>query len=114
MKNEIKPPQVNLFESIRQIDENGNEFWMARQLSKVLKYADFRNFQTVIEKAQKECINNGQVMVNHIVELTEMVSIRSGAIRKMQSYKFACLLILCLNLQRCILILYGITICDTI
>ena len=51
MPNQISKNNLSLFEQIRQTDANGNEFWMARQLAKVLDYADFRNFVIVINKA---------------------------------------------------------------
>ena len=51
MAKEISKQQAGLFEKIRNTDENGNEFWMARQLSKLLDYTDFGNFAGVIEKA---------------------------------------------------------------
>lgn len=69
----------NLFEDIKQTDENGNDFWMARQLSKVLEYADFRNFLSVIEKAKVACVNSGQDINNHLVEANEVVTAGSGA-----------------------------------
>ncbi|MCY7291726.1 MAG: hypothetical protein LH615_06020 [Ferruginibacter sp.] len=51
MAKEISKNNLSLFEQIRQTDANGNEFWMARKLAKVLDYADFRNFKPVIDKA---------------------------------------------------------------
>lgn len=96
MSKELTNPHNNLFEQIRQIDENGNEFWMARKLSKVLEYTDFRNFSSVISKAIEACNNSGQLVENHIVEANEMVAIGSGAERLMPSYKlsrYACYLI---------------------
>ena len=39
------------FESIKHVDDYGNEFWFARELQKVLEYKDWRNFQKVIDKA---------------------------------------------------------------
>lgn len=86
----------NLFEQIKNTDENGNEFWMARQLSKALEYTDFRNFNGVIEKAKEACKNSDQAVENHIVEANEMVAIGSGAERLLPSYKlsrYACYLI---------------------
>ncbi len=41
----------NIFENIKHIDEYDNEFWLARELQKVLEYKDWRNFQKVINKA---------------------------------------------------------------
>jgi len=96
MAKEMTEQHHNLFEQIKQTDENGNEFWMARQLSKALEYTDFRNFSSVIEKAKEACRNSGQPLENHIVEANEMVSIGSGAERLMASYKlsrYACYLI---------------------
>lgn len=84
------------FEEIKHIDANGNEFWYARTLAKVLDYADYRNFVTVIEKAKKACENSGQNVTDHIVETNEMVSIGSGAKREMESFalsRYACYLI---------------------
>lgn len=67
------------FEQIKHTDDNGNEFWMARQLAKALEYTDFRNFISVIEKAKEACKNSGQKIENHLVDVNEMVSIGSGA-----------------------------------
>ena len=42
----------NIFENIKHIDEYGNEYWYARELSKVLEYKDWRNFLKVLNKAK--------------------------------------------------------------
>ena len=89
MAKEIIKQGNSLFEQIKQIDENGNEFWYARQLAKVLEYTDFRNFTGVIKKAKEACVNSGQEVSNHSVEANEMVSIGSGAEREMPSFKFS-------------------------
>ena len=96
MAKEISKQALSVFEQIRQTDENGNEFWAARQLAKTLEYTDFRNFLSVIEKAKEACKNSGQEVENHLVEFNEMVSIGSGAEREMNSYKlsrYACYLV---------------------
>jgi DNA-damage-inducible protein D len=96
MNNRIISPNKTIFEQIKQIDENGNEFWGARKLSKVLEYTDFRNFISVIDKAKEACLNSKQLIENHLVEFNEMVAIGSGAQREMNSFKlsrFACYLI---------------------
>ncbi len=38
------------FENIKHIDDNGDEFWLARELQIVLEYTEWRNFGKVIEK----------------------------------------------------------------
>lgn len=96
MEHELSNHNLSLFEKIRQTDEKGNEFWMARQLAKVLEYTDFRNFSSVVAKAIEACKNSGQPAENHVVEFDEMVAIGSGAEREMPSYKlsrYACYLI---------------------
>ena len=42
----------NIFENIKHIDEYGNEYWYARELSKFLEYKDWRNFLKVLNKAK--------------------------------------------------------------
>jgi len=83
---EIEISDYKTFEDIKQIDVNGNEFWYARALSKVLDYTDFRNFTKVIDKAKKSFENSGQNPSDHIVEVNEMVEIGSNAQREISSY----------------------------
>ena len=49
----------NIFENIKHIDEYGNEYWYARELSKVLEYRDWRNFLKVLNKSKEACKNSG-------------------------------------------------------
>jgi len=96
MAKEISKKGLSVFEQIKQTDEQGNEYWGARQLAKALEYSDFRNFTSVINKAKEACKNSGQSIKNHLVEFNEMVSIGSGAEREMASYRlsrYACYLI---------------------
>ena len=93
---DIEKKHYQTFDSIKKTGPDGEEFWMARQLSKILDYAEFRNFLPVIERAKKACKNSDQQIKNHFVEMHEMVSIGSGTERKMESYalsRYACYLI---------------------
>lgn len=84
------------FEDIKHIDADGNEFWYARELQKVLEYKDFRNFELVIYKAMDSCKNSAKNVSDHFVDVTEMVSLGSNARRGFPSYKlsrYACYLI---------------------
>lgn len=51
--NQFKTNNNQTFEEIKHIDENGIEFWYARDLQKVLDYKEWRKFDGVIEKAKK-------------------------------------------------------------
>lgn len=96
MENQLSNPNQTVFEQIKETDENGNEFRGARKLSKILDYAEFRNFIPVIERAKEACKNSGQSHLHHFVDYHEMVGIGSGAKRQMESVKlsrYACYLI---------------------
>lgn len=84
------------FEGIRQLDPDGNEFWLARQLAKVLDYSQYRHFLPVIERAKEACVNSGQPVVDHIEDVLTMVDIGSGAKRQVEDFRlsrYACYLI---------------------
>ncbi|MDH2999031.1 damage-inducible protein D [Pasteurellaceae bacterium LFhippo2] len=87
---------VQTFEGIKHLDEQGNEFWSARELSKLLDYLEYRNFQPVVEKAKIACEQSQQAVSDHFVEFHEMVKIGSNATRKLSNVKlsrYACYLI---------------------
>ena len=86
MPKQISKNNLSLFEQIRQTDAKGNEFWMARQLAKVLDYADFRNFVAVINKAIEACKNSNYDVKDHLVKATEVVAVGSGATHSYPSY----------------------------
>ena len=92
MSKEMTP-----FEAIRRTNPAGNEFWSSRDFAKVLGYADYRNFQTVIESARTACFNSGMRVEDHFVEVTEMVEIGSSAQRGLKSVmmsRYACYLVI--------------------
>ncbi len=94
--NEIEKYNENIFESIRHIDEYGNEYWYARELMKVLDYSKWNNFAGGIDKAKNACINSNINVTDHFADIGKMVSIGSGAKRKQKDYKlsrYACYLI---------------------
>ena len=96
MSNELDKKSQTIFEQIKRIDENGNEFWSARDMSKVLEYSEYRHFKAVIEKAKKACKNSNYKIEDHFENILEMVAIGSGAKRKTDSVKlsrYACYLI---------------------
>ena len=86
-KKEVTTYSQQTFEKIKHIDENGNEFWYARELQKALEYTEYGKFLPVIEKAIEACRKTGFDEGNHFAHVSEMVRIGSGAERKMDSYK---------------------------
>lgn len=94
--NEVKQYSESIFESIKHIDENGQEYWEARELQKVLEYKEWRKFENVIEKAMTTCELSKYNVPDHFVQLDKMVYIGSNAKRKIKDYKlsrYACYLI---------------------
>lgn len=84
------------FEDIKHIDEDGIEFWNARELQLVLSYKEWRKFENVINKAKESCKNSDISTFDHFVDADKMVQIGSGAERKQKDYKltrYACYLI---------------------
>ncbi len=84
------------FEDIKHIDENGIEFWYARELMICLNYSKWSNFKKVISKAIKSCENSDISTFDHFADVSKMVQIGSEAQREQQDYKltrYACYLI---------------------
>ena len=73
MSKELKKEAQTVFEQIKRKDEDGNEFWSARDLFKVLDYNEYRNFKPVIEKAQEACLNSGYSVSDHFVDFHEEI-----------------------------------------
>lgn len=96
MNKNLEHTHHQTFEGIKQTNSAGEEFWLARQLGKILDYSEYRNFLPVIEKAKKSCANSGQPVSDHFVEIHEMIEIGKGGQREMPSYalsRYACYLI---------------------
>jgi DNA-damage-inducible protein D len=96
MKNELSKKHTTLFESIKAIDENGNEYWGARKLSKVLDYSEYRHFLPVIERAKEACANSGHAVDDHFEDYLEEIEHGKGAKQEYDSVKlsrYACYLI---------------------
>ena len=63
----------SLFENIKHIDENGSEYWKARELQVVLGYKEWRYFSAVIEKAQIACSQSNNKINFHFGVSTKIV-----------------------------------------
>lgn len=84
------------FEDIKHIDENGVEFWYARELMNCLNYSKWSNFKKVISKAMESCKNSNISVFDHFADVGKMVQIGSKAQREQKDYKltrYACYLI---------------------
>ena len=77
-------------------EQDGVEYWLARELQELLGYADWRNFLNAIDKAKESCKTASEAVSDHFVDVTKMVPIGSGAERKQDDFmltRYACYLI---------------------
>ncbi len=94
--HQIKKYSEKTFESIKHLDEYGNEYWYARELMVALEYKRWDKFSNVINHAKIACEKSNNQVENHFSHLGKMVSIGSGAKRKQIDYqlsRYACYLI---------------------
>mgnify|MGYP004636812139 FL=1 len=85
--NKIKEYTEKMFEEIKHIDEYGNEYWCARELSKVLEYRDWRNFLKVLKKAKEACENSGIDVDVQLVEVNKLSKRNNNAVAIIQDFK---------------------------
>ncbi len=93
--NNITNYNESIFESIKHIDENGREYWYARELQKVLEYRKWENFHKVIKQAIVSCETSNYNVLDHFPEVGKMVK-TGDSYRKIDDYKlsrYACYLI---------------------
>ena len=77
----------NIFENIKNIDQYGEEYWYARELSKVLEYKDWRNFLKVLNKAKEACKNSGFNVDEQLVEVNKLSKRNNNATANIQDFK---------------------------
>ena len=77
------------FENIKNMDEYGNEYWFAREFSKILEYSDWRNFLKVLNKAKESCKNSGFNVDEQLVEVNKLSKRNNNATVNIQDYKLS-------------------------
>ena len=84
------------FEDIKHIDENGVEFWYARELMLILQYSNWQNFEKIIDKAKISCENSDISVFEHFTDVSKTIKMPKGAKKTILDYKltrYACYLI---------------------
>jgi DNA-damage-inducible protein D len=77
-------------------EKDGIEFWLARDLQKLLGYDKWDNFSKVIEKAKESCRNSGFEIMDHFPDVGKTISMPKGASKEIEDYlltRYACYLI---------------------
>ena len=94
--NELKECTEKMFEDIKHIDEEGKEYWLARELQSTLGYHQWRSINDLIKKAKVACKDSKYNIDDHFALYRKMVDIGSKTRRKVIEYKlsrYACYLI---------------------
>ena len=84
------------FEDIKHIDENGVEFWYARELMPILQYSNWQNFEKIIDKAKISCKNSGISVFEHFIDVSKLSKRANNAEVEIKDYeltRYACYLI---------------------
>ncbi len=93
----IKEFKNNTFEQIKHMDEDGNEYWLARELQLALQYNQWRNFELVINKAKENCANSNINILDHFADISKTIEMPKNAIKQVNDYKvsrYGCYLIM--------------------
>ena len=84
----------NFEDYAHQID--GEEFWLARELQTLLGYAQWRNFEQVIDKAKIACETAGHSSSDHFADVSKTIPMPKGAEKEIDDLmltRYACYLI---------------------
>src|SRR5260370_34069592 len=81
------------FDAIRLFDEQGNEYWSARDLQELLGYLTWERFEDALERASIACNNSGEEPSGHFVNAAKPIISGKGREQDIKDYhltRYAC------------------------
>jgi len=89
-------PHLSPFDAVRQVDEDGNEYWSARDMARLLEYAKWDKFKVALGRAQKACERSGERVSDHFLQSGKLIRAGKGAHRTVEDHhlsRYACYLL---------------------
>ena len=93
--SELRAKEYRRFEEIKQVRNDGTEFWSARELAVALDYNKWENFAKVIKRAMIACENSGHAVAYDFPEVRKIVEagVTKKPILDYELTRYACYLI---------------------
>jgi DNA-damage-inducible protein D len=94
--NDLVKYSEETFESIKHVNEYGQEYWLARELQPILDYSQWRNFNEAIDRAKLACQNSGIDPSDHFAEVSKTIPMPKNASKDIPDFmlsRYACYLI---------------------
>ena len=88
--SELKAREYKRFEDIKHVRADGSEYWLARELSIELDYAQWRNFTKVLDKAKLACMNSGLDIDDHFAEVSKTIQMPKSATKNVPGRTHVC------------------------
>ena len=76
--------------------QNGVEYWLARELQELLGYTQWRNFLNTVDKAKESCKTTGEAVLDHFADVSKTIPMPKGASKEVDDImltRYACYLI---------------------
>jgi DNA-damage-inducible protein D len=77
-------------------EQDGIEYWLARELQQLLGYSEWRNFVNAVDKAKESCKTSGEAVSDHFVDVNKTIPMPKGAVKIIEDImltRYACYLI---------------------
>lgn len=71
MTNLSQLDNTSPFDSIRRLDQQGNEYWFATELLSLLGYKSWHRTKDTVKRAIASCQNSGQVVSTHFTDVAK-------------------------------------------
>lgn len=86
MNTEVVTTMKKTFDDYKHVNENGVNYWSARELSKAMGYSRYQKFEAAIDRAKDQMKSIGKNPDDHMHQSVQMVDLGSGSQREISDY----------------------------